>query len=478
MNLPFRSAGLRPAAAAPRWASAKVHSPIRPARRLRLSEPRSASRLHLLAGLALSALGLSGVHAGAGGWSLATNLTLKADVALKETYDSNVYLQDEEPNRAVVPQAVSPFVESFVTSFTPRLSLDCRPADAFHATLSYAPEVVFFHSASSEDHVAHRGTLNLGGQIEKVRWDFPNTLNIVQGSREGLYFGGDPLAPPPTGGNAPAIGGVPIRDRRAQLVYRCAPRVTVPLGRWFVRPALSGYLHDFQTEQKDTTIAANRGYENYVDRRELNAGADLGMDVGRGTRAFVGYRYGQEIEGDLVGSPYHYDTEYHRPTFGLEGQPFRWVKANLSVGPDIHHTIHNPAPGFEPNYTTVWADAVLTLLPTTNDTLTLTWKQNTQPAFASTSVYDDIVYDFAGRHVFNPHWSVGAAFRIYIGDWFAPVDRTDWIYTPSVTVGYVHDRHWAADLGYSYDWVDSKVPDTDGREFTRHLVWLSVKYAF
>ncbi len=180
----------------------------------------------------------------------------------------------------------------------------------------------------------------------------------------------------------------------------------------------------------------------------------------------------------MVGSPYHYDTEYHRPLFGLEGQPFRWVKANVSVGPDFHHTIHNPAPGFDPNYTAVWADAVLTLLPTTNDTITLTWKQNTQPAFASTSVYDDIVYDFAGRHVFNQHWSVGAAFRIYIGDWFAPVDRTDWIYTPSVTVGYVHDRHWAADLAYSYDWVDSKVPNTDGREFTRNLVWLSVRYAF
>ncbi len=247
-----------------------------------------ASRVNLMAGLALSALGLSGVPAGAGGWQLATNLTLKADVALKETWDSNVYLQDEEPNRAAVPQAVAPFQESFVTSFTPRLTLDYKPVAAFNAALTYAPEVVFFHSASSEDHVAHRGTLNLGGQIEKVRWDFPNTLTIVQGSREGLYFGGDPLAAPPTGGNAPAIGGVPLRDRRAQLVYRCAPRATLPLGRWFLRPAMSGYLHDFQTEQKAT--ASNPGYENYVDRRELNGGMDVGLEVAHGTRLVLGYR--------------------------------------------------------------------------------------------------------------------------------------------------------------------------------------------
>jgi hypothetical protein len=33
-------------------------------------------------------------------------------------------------------------------------------------------------------------------------------------------------------------------------------------------------------------------------------------------------------------------------------------------------------------------------------------------------------------------------------------------------------------LTYSYDWAESRVPNREGREFTRHLVSLAVRYAF
>jgi hypothetical protein len=65
------------------------------------------------------------------------------------------------------------------------------------------------------------------------------------------------------------------------------------------------------------------------------------------------------------------------------------------------------------------------------------------------------------------------------------VQREDWIYTPSASLSYVHDKHLSAELSYSYDWVDNKAGTSStqtafagGREFTRNLVWLSVKYAF
>jgi hypothetical protein len=34
------------------------------------------------------------------------------------------------------------------------------------------------------------------------------------------------------------------------------------------------------------------------------------------------------------------------------------------------------------------------------------------------------------------------------------------------------------DAAYSYDWVDSAVPNTSGREFTRHLASIAAKYVF
>ncbi|MBE7502498.1 MAG: hypothetical protein HS113_19870 [Verrucomicrobiales bacterium] len=54
-----------------------------------------------------------------------------------------------------------------------------------------------------------------------------------------------------------------------------------------------------------------------------------------------------------------------------------------------------------------------------------------------------------GRHRFNAQWAANAGFRLYIGEWLAPVERDDWIYTASAGVSYQHDAHWSADLGYS-----------------------------
>ena len=76
-------------------------------------------------------------------------------------------------------------------------------------------------------------------------------------------------------------------------------------------------------------------------------------------------------------------------------------------------------------------------------------------------------------------------FTLYIGDWQAPVNRDDWIYTPSAALDYNFNKHLSAELAYSYDWVDSKCPPPrrsaelpNSHEFTRHLVSLAVKYAF
>ncbi len=99
-------------------------------------------------------------------------------------------------------------------------------------------------------------------------------------------------------------------------------------------------------------------------------------------------------------------------------------------------------------------------------------------------MYQDITYDITWKHRFNDHWSATAGFRLYIGDWQDPVYRDDWIYTPSVGLAYVYNRHLSAELAYSYDWVQNQVSTTspgatyaNGREFTRNLLFLGLKYA-
>jgi len=424
------------------------------------------------------------VPAPADAWQVATNLTLKADLSFKEGYDSNVYLQDHEPDLTAVPEAVRPFQDSFITSLTPRLTFDWRPGQAFTAALSYAPEVAFYHSESSEDHVAHRGAINLGGKLGEVPWEMPNSLTFIDGSRKGLHYGVSTV--PGQLDGVPAIGGIPVRDRREQFIYRGGLKATWSTGKLFLRPVLTAYLHDFQTVQETNFVKAlpngdphpGYGYENYVDRNAMDFGLDVGWSVTPQTKLYVGYRYGYETEGEMVGSPFHYDSEINRPLAGIEGKPTKWLSANFSLGPDIHHTVSHYDPRFEPNYTTLWVDAVVTLLPTARDSVVLTWKQNTQPAFSSPSVYEDTVYDGVVRHRFDHHWSASAGFRGYLGDWQSPVKRRDWIYTASASVTYTLDQHFSADLTYAHDWAESSVPNTPGREFTRHLGWLALKYSF
>jgi hypothetical protein len=446
-------------------------------------QPRTASRTTLPRWtLAVAGLGVTTLPAM--GWQLASNLTVRAEMSVKEGYDSNVYLQNQEPNLTLVPKAAQPHTDSFITTLTPGVFFDYQPCAAFNFSGSYTPAIAFYYSTPSENHVANRITGNLSGKIQETPWELLNALNIITGQNEGVYYGGTPYV----GGNVPALGGIPVRDRRDATVYRGGFRTTLTKEKFFVRPVASVYVHNFHTVQKTNSLLLanatpnpNFGYENYVDRNEFAGGLDVGYEVAEDLRLYALYRYGHEGEGNMVGSPFSYGNSYNRPGGGLEGQPWPWLKLAMAFGADIHQTTcQRTAPGFERDYTKLWSDTLITFLPTPQDTITFKFTKNTQPAFSSPSVYDDTVFDVLGRHKFGPHWSVGAGMRWYNGDWFKPVLRNDWVYTASASVAYTYNAHLSAELTYSYDWTDCDYPplDTAGREYTRSLVWLGMKYAF
>ncbi len=410
-----------------------------------------------------SAIAVSSAEA----WQLASNLTLKADVAVKETFDSNVFLQDVEPNPAIT-NAAKPFRESFVTSVTPRLALDWKPMPEFNLATSYAPEIVRYHAEPSENHEAHRAALTLSGKVGIVSWEQFNTLNWIDGSDEGLTFGGP--------GGAPAIGGVPIRDRRAALIYRNGFRAFHPHGDWFFRPVAWSYVHDFKTERRSRALYPH--YQNYVDRNDFTVGMDTGYKAFKNAYLVFGYRFGFQQESPLPGEDVDYSNQYHRFVLGFEGKVTDWLKITGVVGPDYRDFDEKTPPGFDEHHTRLYYDATAVITPTTRDTITLLARQFEQPAFGTPSAYEDITWEINWRHQFGQKLSTTAGFRAYGGDWLSPVTREDWIYTPSATLSYIHDKHLSGELSYSYDWADSRVSNTSGREFTRHLVSLGVKYAF
>ena len=418
-----------------------------------------------------------------------TNLTWKAEATAKETYDSNVYLQDNAPTPANVAAAQAAGLRpveankgSFLTTITPKVGLDYKPDSAFNLSAAYSPEIGLYYSAEDEDYVTHRGTLNLGGAVENTSWEFLNAATYIQGSRQGPTF-----ARPD---DIPAIGGIPLRDRRAAFIFRNSFRLTQTAGNWFFRPVASSYVHEFKTDQHYQTAVqkAMFSYENYVDRQDVSGGLDLGYKAIKDTYLVAGYRYGRQDQLTLPGaggitlhSPY--GNYYHRILLGVEGSPANWLKLAVLAGPDIRRFDSGTPAGFDRNNLLVYWDASVTVLPDKDDTLTLKSTRYEQPAFSSFSMYQDIKTDLAWRHKFNDQFSAQIGFTLYIGDWQKPVNRDDWIYTPNAALDYNFNKHWSTEFAYSYDWVDSKVPAsveplTESHEFTRHLVSLSVKYTF
>ncbi|MCX6903420.1 MAG: outer membrane beta-barrel protein, partial [Verrucomicrobia bacterium] len=419
---------------------------------------REASKNNVLSvpSLALVGLGLAALPAGS--WELATNVTFKAEVALKETYDSNVFIQDNEPLPANVAAAkaagLTPVVAnkgSFVTSVQPKIGLDSTLCPALNGFLGYAPEIVFYHSARSEDYTTHRGTINLGGKVGDATWELANTASYIDGSTIGPTF-----ARPD---DIPAVGGIPLRDRRAAFIFRNGFRLTEPVGDWFFRPVANAYVHDFKTDQLYQASKSLFAYENYIDRQDISGGLDVGYQVAKATHLVLGYRYGQQNQytlpgagGTVTNSPFN--NSYHRILLGVEGMPASWLKLALLAGPDFRNFQDVTPAGFRPSKRLYYVDASITVLPAKDDAVTLKSTRFEQPAFSSFSMYEDTKIDLSWRHQFSSKLSATAGFTVYIGDWQQPARRDDWIYTPNISATYVFNKHLSVEAGYSYDWVD------------------------
>ncbi len=410
--------------------------------------------------------------------------SLSASLGLKESYDSNVSLQDTAPDAASIAQASAAGLHieksgqaSLITTVLPRLAVDYKPGTEFYASVNYAPEINHYHSAPSENFVAHKGTLNLGGKCGDVSWESLNTASYIDGNELGPTF-----ARP---SDVPAMGGIPLRDRRKAWTLRNQFKLTCPVGNSFVRPVASTYFHDFKTDQISNTAPAAWVYENYIDRQDVSAGVDLGYKVADETYIVVGYRYGEQQQGSLLGADSPYDNTYQRILLGIEGSPVTWAKLAVTGGPDFRDFPGATLPGFDKNELLCYIDASVTFMPNKQDSIILTYRRFEQPTFSSFSMYQDLTYSLTWKHPLNENFSVSAAMLIHNGIWQAPVQRDDLIYTPSVSLVYAHD-HLSAELACSYDWVKNDsavVPGTattyaNAREFSRNLVSVGLKYSF
>ncbi len=452
-------------------------------------KPASLARLLCLTTILATAHG-----ARAQGFKLTDELTLKADLTLKETYDDNVYLLDTAAYPNLTPPPNSPIAipnkGSMVTTLTPSLNLTYLAGPAFSATLSYAPDMVWYESAPSQNYVAHRANLNFTGKIGEVSYEWLNSSVWTEGSDLALTT----MRP----GDCRAMGGIPMRDRCDAALYRDSIKVTIPVDKWFFRPVFTSYVHDFEAEQQ-ANLAANKNsyiYDNYIDRWEVSGGMDLGYAVMDKTKLFVGYRYGHQsqgtvlkegtVPGSVITAASPYDNNYQRLLVGIEGEPVPWLKLAVMTGPDMRDWLDATPAGFDRSKTLWYVDGQFTVLPTKEDRCTLKMTRFEQPAFTSQSVYQDIKYDLSWRHEFSDKLTVGVGCTVYNCVWQNPALRNDWIYTPCLMASYAFSSNVAAEVSWSHDnavnketaVVGTSTQYAEGREYQRNLYSISLKYTF
>ena len=137
------------------------------------------------------------------------------------------------------------------------------------------------------------------------------------------------------------------------------------------------------------------------------------------------------------------------------------------------------APGFEDrNVVCPFVDSAVTASLTKSDTFSLSAKVFEQPGFSGRSTYVDSTYEATWRHKFGEKLTLGAGLRAYNTDFRKPVERNDWIVTPNIVASYAFNRHLNSEVSYLYDDAFSLVTNTQGREYTRSMASLGVKYTF
>jgi hypothetical protein len=384
------------------------------------------------------------------GWQVTTA------TAFKETFDSNVYLQDET---ALASH------ESLVSSLQLDLAADWRNSPAFGAKLNYQPEAAWFHSETSENHLRHRIAASLFGQWDDLSYDSTTTL---------VFINGDSVGPTWTGaGGAPATGGAAVRDRRDAAVYRSSLRLTQALGNWFVRPTATFYWHDFQTEHRSSP-----GYQNYVDRGEITAGADLGQQLAA-VALWGGYRFGLQEQVQLLQFPEEYDSTFHRILFGLEGCPASWLKLNVTIGPEFRRYDDTvPATFGDRAELNLFFDSRITITPTQCDSITVTAKHFEQPGSSGRAAYEDSTYELCWRHQVAAGWTAGLSGRAYSTDFLKPAQRDDWIFSQSAFVNWQLSRNINAEISYTHESGETATADASAREYDRHLIAIGFSYNF
>lgn len=396
-------------------------------------------------------------------------------VTVKETHDSNVYGAELNPTLAGLPEIAD--VASWVTVVSPKAVLNLRSVlglgddsavTAF--TLGYAADYAFYHSASSETNQRHNFSQQFKTKSGAVTFALDNTFTYVDGKSAAAQYG-----------LLNAYGTATSRERKEQFQDRAKLQLRYDADAWFVRAVAHVLYYDLQTRLHQPTGSLT-GYQNYIDRQDLNAGIDVGAKLNRDVAVWAGYRYGAQGQDALPWSQVDSASTYSRLLVGVEGKLAPWLKVDLQAGPDFR-TFDNTAATrgiAAKNHTWLYTEASVTAELSANDSLVLAHKLWHFVSSTGVASYRDSTYGLTYRHKFSPALSGHLGVRILGSDYALPTVRKDWFHTYSAGLRYDFDKQWALTIDYARNEARNKLDHAafPGRTYEQDLLTVGLRAAF
>jgi hypothetical protein len=432
-------------------------------------------------------------------------------VGVKESYDDNVLLvADKDPGMSAQ--------SSWITAVSPKVGFNFAPLLGTQKTLQtlslvYSPDFNIYHAAASESYNAHKLANTIKGKTGDFSFSLDNAFLFNDGnSIAPTYALNQNTAPAPLTGlyqadkNRSAYATAAARERRKQIQDRATVVFQYDVGKFFIRPTASLLYYNLMTDWHNGSAKPYKGYQNYVDRADVNGGLDLGYKVTKDLAFTVGYRYGHQYQQAL---PHSDDTlkvngqqaqssaDYQRVLLGLEGKPVKWLTVKLVGGPEFR-AYNSAAPVNNDHPVNYYGEASVSAAITTNQSLSLTYKHWQWVSSTGKLPYADNTYalayhwnatkqlglDLGAKYLFSDYTCGSAKLTGGTATAAGQSQRNDAMYSLSAGVSYAFTPHCSASLGYAYDFGRNQQGNlpvsayADYRNFDHQLVSVGVGYKF
>jgi len=413
-------------------------------------------------------------------------------VGAKESYDDNVLL---------VSGLGLPVQSSWVDDFTAKVGFNFVPfipKEDGITTLSlvYAVDKASYQKASSENNTKNNWNLLFKGGADTFTWNLDEAFLWVDGNKQAPTYAENQLGSSAKGSNqndkyrnnyAHSVA----RERRDQVQERYTASVTDTVGNYFIRPISQITFYNLDTAVYNTSNAPYKGYQDYIDRWDLNYGGDVGYLITPKLSIYLGYRDGyqhQDGYSKAINSDTHQaSNKYQRLLFGLDGTITPWLTLKALVGPDFKD--YNPDTAITHDRTTRYygeGSAVVTL--PASQSVTLSYKQWFWVSSTGLVPYEDTTVSLTYHIAVTPELGFDAGAKYldanytlgndYAGS--APDLRDDGDYNANAAVTYTFEKHIVIALAYNYDAGRNLLRDLPAkyfgayRDFTHNVTSLSV----